>query len=227
MGTVRPGDKGLLLASASPRRRRLLQWLEIPFHAAAFDTPEEMTGELASDPPALAAALAGEKALAAHEAGETGLILGFDTIVDLDGRLLGKPADLAEAREMLDQLSGRDHFVHTGVALMCPEDEVPRTFAVSTRVTMRSLEDDDVEAWIEAGELLGCAGAYNIESHLGSVATDQCFQNVAGLPLCHVYALLASGDIPCVPEGLRAPAERCCAERGVACELGPRITGGS
>ncbi|MBE0476269.1 MAG: Maf family protein [Coriobacteriia bacterium] len=227
--TARP-DKGsrvgpaYTLASASPRRRRLAAWLGSPFRAVAFDTPEELAGELAGDPPALAARLAADKARAARDGGVEGPIAAFDTIVDLDGRLLGKPEDLDEARAMLAELSGREHLVHTGVAFLCPEDAAPRAFAVTTPVRMRELAEDDVEAWVAKGELLGCAGAYNIESHLASVEADECFQNVAGLPLCHLYAVLASGEAPCAPEGLVPPNLRCDTERGVRCLLGEALT---
>lgn len=215
----------LVIASASPRRRRLAQWLETPIEVTSVDTPEVMTGERAADPPALAAHLAGEKALAARGAGERGLIAAFDTIVDLDGRLLGKPADLAEAREMLRDLSGREHLVHTGIALLCPGGDAPRTFAVSTRVRMRGLSEADIDAWAAAGELLGCAGAYNIESHLAEVEADECFQNVAGLPLCHLFRALAGGEMPGAPTGLVAPNVRCDLARGTHCLLGPVLTG--
>ena len=90
---------------------------------------------------------------------------------------------------------------------------------------MRTLDDKTLEAWVNGPECLGCAGAYNIEHHLASVADDECYNNVAGLPLCHVYAALASGEVAGVPGGLRPPVAACDAERGRRCALGPRLCG--
>jgi septum formation protein len=227
-----PTAHPLLLASASPRRRRLLAWLGLPYAVRATDTPEDMSGPLADDPPALACVLAADKALAARESMASGphtaadagsLVVACDTIVVLDGAVLGKPRDLPDAYRMLRALSGRTHEVVTGVALLWPGSEAPATFPVATPVLMRTLSDDDMRAWADKGELLGCAGAYNIESHLASVSLDQCFQNVAGLPLCHLFAALAGGGLA----GLESPVSACDASRGVACQLGPRLVGQS
>ena len=99
----------------------------------------------------------------------------------------------------------------------------PDTFAVVTPVAMRSLPAEAIEAWLGGDEVLGCAGAYNIEHHLASVADDQCFHNVAGMPLCHVYAELASGRAGTVPPGLTAPVTACDAALGRHCLLGPKV----
>jgi septum formation protein len=220
-----PTLPSLLLASASPRRRRLLAWLGLPYGVCATDTPEQMDGPLAADPPALACALAAEKATAARAHGAysatagTPLVIACDTIVVLDGGVLGKPRDLHDAYHMLRALSGRTHEVVTGVALLWPGDDQPSTFAVATPVLMRALSDQDIRLWSAKGELLGCAGAYNIESHLASVSLDQCFQNVAGLPLCHLFAALRAGGLA----GARPPACACDETRGVTCALGPRL----
>ena len=82
--------------------------------------------------------------------------------------MLGKPADEADGRRMLRALSGRTHEVITGVALLPPGDPEPSTFAVTTNVRMRELDDDAIAAWLAGGEALGCAGAYNIEAMLAS-----------------------------------------------------------
>jgi septum formation protein len=223
-----PTTPSLLLASASPRRRRLLAWLGLPYRVCATDTPEVMEGPLAADPPALARSLAAEKAVAARAAcavdegaATAGLpiVVACDTIVVLDGDVLGKPRDLDEAFRMLRALSDRAHQVVTGVALLWPAERQPATFHVATPVMMRALSDEDVHTWAAKGELLGCAGAYNIESHLASVALDQCFQNVAGLPLCHLFADLRAGGL----EAARPPVGACDQARCVTCELGPRL----
>jgi septum formation protein len=218
------GPTSIVLASASPRRRRLIGWLGLQVHATAADTPEDLTAPLPPDE--LAASLAAEKALAAREAdGLDALVLAFDTIVVLDGAVLGKPADVDDARSMLRALSGRTHEVVTGIAILEPGAKAPHTLSATTRVQMRTLDEVAPGAWVARPECLGCAGAYNIEHHLASVADDECYNNVAGLPLCHVYAELASGRIAGVPAGLTPPVAACDAERGRRCALGPRLCG--
>jgi len=237
----------LTLASASPRRRRLIGWLGVVVHVTSVDTPEDLTSPLAADPPRLAAAIAAEKVLAAREAGGGGadggadsgadggadaeLVLAFDTVVVHEGRVLGKPVDVADAWRMLRELSGAVHEVVTGVALLAPGSEEPVTFPVTTRVSMRALDDARISRWLAGGEALGCAGAYNIEHHLASVADDECYQNVAGMPLCHVYAALAGEEVGGAlggraPGGLEPPVAACDAALGRRCRLGPRVCGG-
>lgn len=218
----------IVLASQSPRRRRLLPLLGLPFESTAVDTPEELDTPLAADPPALAEHLAAEKALATREQGlaEGALVLAFDTIVVHDGRLLGKPLDEPDAWRMLRSLSGKVHQVVTGVALLCPDDEAPRTFSAVTDVRMAELTDCRIQAWMAMGEYMGCAGAYNIEGQVAEVTDESCFQNVAGLPLCHLYAELTGPDAPgCLPGRPASPASGCDAALGRACRLGPRICG--
>lgn len=194
---------------------------------AEVDTAESLDGPLASDPPALAVALAAEKALASREAGlaEDALTLCFDTIVVLDGEVLGKPRDLADAWRMLRALSGRTHEVVTGVALLAPEHDTPSTFAVVTQVAMRELSDADIDEWMRHGTFMGCAGAYNIEAQVAEVTASECYQNVAGMPLCHLYAALR--DDPALAERLPAeptcPVDPCDAALGRKCALGPRV----
>lgn len=192
--------------------------------ATAVEVDESLDVPLASRPESLASVLAADKALAAREAlgRSPEILLGFDTIVALDGRLLGKPVDNEDARSMLRALSGRSHEVMTGVAVLRASAERPRTFAVTTRVVMRELDAEAIEAWVAEGELLGCAGAYNIERHLASVSDDECFQNVAGLPLCHLYRELA--DVGAVV-GLSAPVSICDEALGRHCTLGPEVCG--
>lgn len=211
----------IVLASASPRRRRLIGWLGLDARALATDTAEDLAQPLS--PLDLAASLAAEKAIAARATGAHGTILAFDTIVVHDGVVLGKPADADDARRMLRDLSGGIHEVITGVAIHGEGMERPYTFGVATPVRMRTLDDAGIEEWIADGEALGCAGAYNIEHHLASVDDDQCFQNVAGLPLCHVYRELASGLTGRVPEALTRPVDACDAALGRHCLLGPAI----
>lgn len=219
----------IVLASASPRRRRLLTWLGLPFEITSVETPEALDTPLASDPPALASSLAQEKARALRMGGghDDALVLTFDTIVVLDGEVLGKPSDTDDAWRMLRALSGRTHQVVTGVALSCPTDTDPRTFSVTTDVRMHTLNDDAIEVWMSRGEYLGCAGAYNIEGQVAEVTNDECYQNVAGLPLCHLYAALC-GTLPglhppCLAQEPGSPIAPCNAALDRACALGPRV----
>jgi septum formation protein len=211
------------LASASPRRRRLLHWLGVPFEALATNTAEDLSSPMRDAPPLLAASLAADKARAARATLGVGAgpIVAFDTIVVLDQEVLGKPADAADARRMLRALSGRRHQVVTGVAVLSSGDLDPETFAVTTDVDMRDLDDAAIDAWVAGDEALGCAGAYNIERHLASVGDDGCYQNVAGLPLCHVYEMLGRLGV----EGLESPIAACDAALGRSCTLGPRACG--
>jgi septum formation protein len=210
----------ITLASASPRRRRLLAWLGVPFAVTEVDTCEDLTSPLRLVPSVLARSLAADKARdALAGAVSEGTLVTCDTIVLLDRNVIGKPADEAEAAEMLRTLSGRKHQVITGVAIVAPEESEPVTFAVTTDVTMRDLSDEDIASWIARGEALGCAGGYNIEHHLASADEGECYQNVAGLPLCHLYQRLSRLGI----EGLRSPIAACDAECGRVCTLGSRV----
>ncbi len=215
-------DPPLGLASASPRRRRLLAWLGAAYEVTSADTPEDLDSPLKGVPPVLARAIAAEKAVAARGSVDAGdAIIACDTIVLTDRRILGKPVDVEDAFAMLRTLSGRTHDVITGVAILLPGAAEPRTFAVTTPVLMNDLGEDDLRAWADKGELLGCAGAYNIESHLASVADDQCYQNVAGLPLCHLYRELVKDGFT----GLTSPVAACDEARCTRCLLGPRLVG--
>lgn len=213
----------ILLASQSPRRRRLLGWLGLEFESVSVDTPESLETPLASRPAELAVSLAVEKVVATREiAGwDDRIILCFDTIVVLDGGVLGKPTDDEDARRMLRSLSGRSHQVVTGMALWFPDASQPITSAVTTNVVMNVLDEEAIDTWLEKGEHLGCAGAYNIEGQIAGVDIDECFQNVAGLPLCHLYPALAEHLDP--NSGLTRPCARCDAALGRTCELGPRL----
>lgn len=218
-------EERVLLASASPRRRRLLSLLGIAYDVASVDIPEDpLPGETALQ---LAERLACEKALAASNLPEAGgrLIIAADTIVVDGDSVLGKPESLEEARTMLEALAGRSHVVLTSVAVLPSDGRDLRVETVSSRVEMRALPPEEIETWIDRGDLLGCAGAYNIEEHLGSVDLTECFQNVAGLPLCHLWRLLADGDSGPAPRGLRRPNACCDESRGVRCLLGPLLVG--
>lgn len=202
--------------------------LGFEYEVGAVDIAEDLDGRTGHGPAALAATLAEEKALAAREEhGPDQAIVACDTLVLHQGRVLGKPRGLADARAMLRSLAGRHHRVVTGVALFAPGRPRPRVESVTTDVLMHDLTDEQVEGWVAKGELLGCAGAYNIESHLASVEPDECYQNVAGLPACHLYAWIREGGLGAAqPAGLTSPVRACDEARGARCLLGPTLVGG-
>lgn len=184
-----------MLASGSPRRRELLGSLGLGFTVRPVDLDESpRPGE---EPRDYVLRLAQEKAEARAHAGE--LILAADTIVVLGGDLLGKPADPADARRMLAAIAGREHTVHTGVALFEPAADaaggagggrLAREIATS-RVRMAPLSEEQIAWYVETREPLDKAGAYGIQG-LGALFVEEIsgnYTNVVGLPLPAVRRL--------------------------------------
>jgi septum formation protein len=215
----------IVLASASPRRRRLFAWYGVPYATTSVDVDESPDPVLMDKPAEVAAEIAGRKAAVARAQRPDDLLVSCDTIVVLGTEILGKPADLDDARDMLRRLSGRVHQVVTGIALGVPGKADPYLLSVVTNVHMHVLDDATIESWLAEGTVLGCAGAYNIERHLAWVDDDECFQNVAGLPLCHLYALLEGATDEWTAGLFERPDEVCDASRGAFCKLGPCMLG--
>ncbi len=181
----------LILASNSPRRQELLKLLGLSFETLPVKTDER---PLPGEPPQeYVLRLAEAKARAAARVrAAPGLYLGADTTVFLDGQVLGKPQDAAEAHRMLRQLRGRVHQVFTGLAVLDFESATcQRAYAV-TDVPMRAYSDEEIEAYVASGDPLDKAGAYAIQHpwFRPVVALEGCFANVMGLPLCHLVGLL-------------------------------------
>ncbi len=173
----------LNLASASPRRRRLLDQVGIPYVVRPAGTPEEH-GE--TGPAEAAVELARRKAAASWQAMPGKWTLGADTMVVIDGEILGKPSGPEEARRMLELLSGREHRVITGFALIAPPGRHAHSEAVETLVRIKSLSPNEVEAYIATGEPFGKAGSYGIQG-VGAFMVEGItgsYTNVVGLPLC-------------------------------------------
>ena len=178
----------LVLASASPRRQELLRAAGIPFLARPAAVDER---PLASErPEAYVRRLAEAKARASWQPGE--LTLGADTVVTLDGRLLGKPSDAADARRMLRLLSGRTHQVLTGICLF--DGTNTQSEVETTQVEFLELTNDDIDAYVAGGEPLDKAGAYGIQGEASKFVrrVDGCYFNVVGLPLATVYSFMRS-----------------------------------
>ena len=140
--------------------------------------------------------LAAVKAAKAAKA-ENEIVLGADTVVVCDGRVLGKPRDKEEAQEMLSMLSGRSHAVYTGIAVLCAGDGRMCTRCEETRVTFRKLSEEEILGYIATGEPMDKAGAYGIQGKGGALVekTEGDFQNVVGLPLHAVRTLLADMNL--------------------------------
>ncbi len=187
-------ERRYILASASPRRRELIQLLGLPFELLVAGIDEEIVS--AAPPAQQAVEIARLKATAvANQFQSTAIVLGADTIVELDGKILGKPRDEAEARRMLRQLRGKTHRAHTGIALVnlahAGEMEILLDVA-SVEVPMRRYGDDEIENYVASGDPLDKAGAYGIQHRdfRPAVYLKGCFSAVMGLPLCHVAKAL-------------------------------------
>jgi septum formation protein len=205
------------LASGSPRRRQLLGLLGVPFTVVPADVDENATPH-----PAFA------KARAVARPGT--LTLAADTLIELDGERIGKPADAPTAVEMLHRLAGRSHSVRTEVALIAPNGRALR-FGVRSTVAMKPADDAAIRAYVATGEPLDRAGAYAIQGGGGEHVAwyDGCYSNIVGLPLCHVFFALRKVGIG-VPErpepaftsafGFECPAWRIAYAQGRALRAG-------
>lgn len=183
----------LVLASASPRRRELLAALGVAFEIDPADIDETSTER---DPVRLAETLALSKARAVAARHPGDVVIGSDTVVAVDGRLLGKPADAAEARTMLDLLRGRAHEVVTGVAVVAP-DGLEAVAHGRTAVVMREYEAAERDEFIARGEPYDKAGGYAIQDTAFHPAAGivGCECGVMGLPLWTLRRLLQDAGI--------------------------------
>jgi septum formation protein len=185
----------IVLASGSPRRTQLLDLLGIA-HEVDADHAVEETPRPGETPDALAARLARAKALAVASRHPGRAVLAADTVVTLDGDLLGKPVTPLEAEAMLERLAGREHTVVTAVALVVDGRVWER--ADRTRVRFRALTRETIRDYVATGEPMDKAGAYGLQGY-GAVLVDRiegdCF-GVIGLPLRLVVDLLADAGTP-------------------------------
>lgn len=186
----------LILASASPRRAELLRQLQPDFRIVPSDAAEILDGQLS--PRELCQLNAHRKARAVAKTIPDALVLGADTLVFLDGEILGKPRDLADAKRMLARLQGRTHQVVTGVSLIHQRGHRERLFAVSTDVTFRSLSAEQIGNYLSKMNPLDKAGAYAIQEHGDLIVSEisGSFSNVVGLPVERVGDELKSWATP-------------------------------
>jgi nucleoside triphosphate pyrophosphatase len=179
----------LILASGSPRRRQLLAQAGVEFEIIESGIDERR--EEAEAGPDFARRMAGEKALAVAARRPGSLVLGADTVVEIDGQILGKPRDAEEARTMLRMLSGRVHRVFTGFALARGGHILEQATIVS-EVRFRTLSDAEIEQYVATSEPYDKAGGYAIQGDAGDfiAAVDGSSANVMGLPIDEVLAAL-------------------------------------
>jgi len=186
----------LVLASSSPRRQELLALLGLSFDVCPSEFDEHPTVGLS--PIEQVRHFAREKARSVACVRPQALVLGSDTVIDLDGQLLGKPIDLADARAMLARLAGRSHQVHTAVALCDQERHLESVEVATAEVWMKADLGQAYERYLASEESLGKAGAYAIQGLGGDlverIAGD--YTTVVGLPLKLVAHLLRSAEYP-------------------------------
>lgn len=181
---------GLILASSSPRRRELLSQAGFCFSVDPADVDESvLPGER---PEEYAARIALEKARRTAERHEAGIVLGADTIVVVDGDVLGKPSSPGEAKDMLSRISGRTHRVLTGVALVDAATGAYAAAVETTDVRIRELAAEEIEEYVDTGEPMDKAGAYGIQGRAAVFVEgiNGCFFNVVGLPLARLDKML-------------------------------------
>jgi septum formation protein len=182
----------LILASASPRRAELLRELKLEFEIIPSDAVEIFDEQLS--PLELCQLNAHRKARATAKKNPDALVLGADTLVFLDREIFGKPADLDDAKRMLTQLQGRTHQVVTGVSLIHLRAHRERIFAVSTEVTFRPLDEDQIRDYLGKTSPLDKAGAYAIQEHGDTIVAEisGSYSNVVGLPMERLQKELAA-----------------------------------
>lgn len=174
-------NRRIVLASNSPRRKELLNQIGIEFDVIVSDAEEKTTKEA---PYEVVMELSKLKALAvAEKLPSDGIVIGADTVVWADGKILGKPHSRGEAYEMISKLSGCEHSVYTGVTIIC--DGRSCSFYEETRVIVRTLSEECINEYLATGEYADKAGAYGIQGYFAryvkGIVGD--YYNVVGLPL--------------------------------------------
>jgi septum formation protein len=188
------GMEHLILASSSPRRKELLENIHLKFEVESPDVDESFSRVLT--PEEVVMLLAEKKAKVVAANNPTAFVLGADTIVVLEGTVLGKPNDEVEAADMLKKLSGKTHEVYTGVAIVSPNDAF--SFYEKTTVTFWELTETEINMYVSSGEPLDKAGAYGIQQ-LGSFLVKEIqgdYFSVVGLPISRTVRELRRAGFP-------------------------------
>jgi len=192
LGSVPPR---LILASASPRRRELLQRAGVAFTVVPSNTLE--AAQVGETPDAYTLRVAAEKALDVARRHPGTWVLGADTIVEIDGEVLGKPRDETEGKRMLHRLSGRTHRVITAFVLVDGGGQVRASQVVISTVTFKPLSEAQIQEYLATGEPFDKAGAYAVQG-LGASLIERVagsYTNVVGLPLDEVVAVLRAAGL--------------------------------
>lgn len=187
----------IILASQSPRRVDLLREAGIAFEAVAPTCVEPDVGSWTRSPEQFVRSAACQKACSVADRYRDRVILGADTVVALNGRIYGKPADRDDARRILSALAGVTQDVITGVTILQPAKGRQLVECDVTRVTMRPMSDEEIEAYLDSGEWEDKAGAYGIQGTADQFVekVEGSFSNVVGLPVERVLRMLAEFDI--------------------------------
>lgn len=178
----------IILASASPRRKQLLDMIDIDFEVIPSDVHEDFNIDLNHED--FVQHYAREKSLDIAEKYPDHLVIGADTIVVLDSKILGKPKDEADSFNMLKSLSGRTHTVYTGVSLNHINEKISDTFFEQTQVSFNELSDSVISYYIDTYKPLDKAGSYGIQDWFAINVNriDGCFYNVMGFPLAAFFS---------------------------------------
>lgn len=185
-------EQPFVLASGSPRRRELLAGAGYDFSVVVPSEFAECGVCSGETPPELVARLAYQKAHDVAVRLERGLVLGCDTVAECLGQILGKPADIDHARQMLQRLRGREHRVYSGVCLWRRPDDRTWVEVAVTRLRMDAFADRDLEEYLSSGLWEGKAGAFGYQDRLGWLHVEEGSEsNVVGLPLELVAEMLA------------------------------------
>jgi septum formation protein len=185
----------LILASASPRRRELLRQVGVDFRVVVAEVDESVLPD--EEPAAYVRRVARDKALAIQaREGDTLPVLGADTAVVLDGHILGKPGNHAEAQAMLRRLSGRTHEVYSAAVLVQAGESSRQCLSVS-RVTFAELDADWIDAYCDTGDPMDKAGAYGVQGRAAEkiARIEGSFSGVMGLPLYETCELLRQAEV--------------------------------
>uniref|UniRef100_A0A832DLH2 dTTP/UTP pyrophosphatase n=1 Tax=Ignavibacterium album TaxID=591197 RepID=A0A832DLH2_9BACT len=184
-------DLPIYLASKSPRRRKLLKQLNLKFKSFSVETEENV---LPNEKPEKAVLrIAEEKMFAARKKIKSGIIITADTLVFLEGKVLGKPVNQNDAFRMLKKLSNKTHQVYSSYCIHNTNSGETIIEFVKTDVTFRKLTDKEIRDYIKTGSPMDKAGAYGIQDDFGAVFVDHingCYYNVVGLPLSKFYHAL-------------------------------------
>lgn len=183
-----------ILASGSPRRKEILENISLEFEIMADESDEIMIeGEKPYDTVKRLAMQKVKNIASRVETGENTIVIGADTVVSIDEKILGKPKDEREAKDMLLTLSGRINTVYTGLAVLETQSGKAVSEFVSTGVKFRSLSEKEIENYIKSGEPMDKAGAYGIQK-IGGLFVESIngdYFNVVGLPLCRLEEILS------------------------------------